>query len=102
MRRPRAPRTFVLPERVRDAHLRLRFDAVFYAARVWLNGRELGRHRRHRQRLVRSAVVAPEVRPPGRHRRDRPADGLLGYELDHTSGLTESSSRTSPIVSPAK
>jgi beta-glucuronidase len=37
-------RTFVLPERVQEAHLRLHFDAVFYAARVWLNGRELGRH----------------------------------------------------------
>ncbi len=37
-------RTFTLPTSARDAHLRLRFDAVFYAARVWLNGRELGRH----------------------------------------------------------
>jgi beta-glucuronidase len=37
-------RTFELPAGARDAHLRLRFDAVFYAAQVWLNGRELGRH----------------------------------------------------------
>jgi hypothetical protein len=37
-------RTFELPDGERDAHLRLRFDAVFYAARVWLNGRELGGH----------------------------------------------------------
>jgi beta-glucuronidase len=36
-------RTFDL-RRVEDAHLRLHFDAVFYAARVWLNGHELGRH----------------------------------------------------------
>jgi beta-glucuronidase len=37
-------RTFELPGGLRDARLRLRFDAVFYAARVWLNGHELGRH----------------------------------------------------------
>jgi len=38
-------RSFALPEReVRNAHLRLRFEAVFYAARIWLNGHELGRH----------------------------------------------------------
>jgi len=37
-------RSFVLPESAKDAHVRLRFDAVFYSARVWLNGRELGRH----------------------------------------------------------
>jgi beta-glucuronidase len=36
-------RTFTL-RRIEDAQLRLRFEAVFYAARVWLNGRELGRH----------------------------------------------------------
>ena len=38
-------RSFTLPAReARNTHLRLRFEAVFYAARVWLNGRELGRH----------------------------------------------------------
>jgi hypothetical protein len=37
-------RSFMLPASSRDAHVRLRFDAVFYAARVWLNGRALGRH----------------------------------------------------------
>jgi beta-glucuronidase len=37
-------RSFDLPAKVRDAHLRLRFDAVFYASRIWLNGQELGRH----------------------------------------------------------
>jgi beta-glucuronidase len=37
-------RTFELPVGVSDEHLRLRFDAVFYEARVWLNGHELGRH----------------------------------------------------------
>jgi beta-glucuronidase len=38
-------RSFALStKQVRDAHLRLRFGAVFYAARVWRNGRELGRH----------------------------------------------------------
>ena len=37
-------RSFTLPESSKDAHVRLRFDAVFYAARVWLNGSELGRH----------------------------------------------------------
>jgi beta-glucuronidase len=37
-------RTFTLPAGVRDAHLRLRFEAVFYLARVWLNGQYLGEH----------------------------------------------------------
>ena len=37
-------RSFVLPARTHDAHLRLRFDAVFYLADVWLNGEYLGQH----------------------------------------------------------
>ncbi len=37
-------RTFVLPAEAEDAHLRLRLDAVFYLARVWLNGEYLGEH----------------------------------------------------------
>jgi beta-galactosidase/beta-glucuronidase len=36
-------RSLALPE-AHDAHLRLRFDAVFYLARVWLNGEYLGEH----------------------------------------------------------
>ena len=37
-------RTFTLPSTAQDAHLRLCFDAVFYLARVWLNGQYLGEH----------------------------------------------------------
>jgi beta-glucuronidase len=37
-------RTFDCPLQAQGAHLRLRFDAVFYQARVWLNGTYLGAH----------------------------------------------------------
>jgi len=37
-------KSFTLPEEVRDAHLRLHFEAVFYKAMVWLNGDYLGEH----------------------------------------------------------
>lgn len=37
-------RTFTAPSESRNAHLRLRFEAVFYIARVWLNGQYLGQH----------------------------------------------------------
>src|SRR5512147_1388790 len=37
-------RTFHIPVDVRDVHLRLRFQAVYYLARVWLNGTCLGFH----------------------------------------------------------
>ncbi len=37
-------RTFGVPDAVRDAHLRLHFEAVFYLAKVWLNGEYLGEH----------------------------------------------------------
>src|SRR6266508_6434794 len=37
-------RTFTAPPESRDSHLRLRFEAVFYLARVWLNGQYLGQH----------------------------------------------------------
>lgn len=36
--------TFVVPAGLENAHLRLRFAAVFYLARVWVNGRYLGQH----------------------------------------------------------
>jgi len=37
-------RTFTAPSESRNAHLRLKFEAVFYLARVWLNGQYLGQH----------------------------------------------------------
>jgi beta-glucuronidase len=37
-------RTFTAPVESENAHLRLRFEAVFYLARVWLNGEYLGQH----------------------------------------------------------
>jgi beta-glucuronidase len=37
-------KNFVIPSESRSAHLRLRFEAVFYLARVWLNGQYLGQH----------------------------------------------------------
>lgn len=37
-------RTFTAPPEAENAHLRLRFEAVFYLARVWLNGEYLGQH----------------------------------------------------------
>ena len=37
-------RTFTVPPESRNAHLRLRFEAIFYLARVWLNGQYLGQH----------------------------------------------------------
>jgi len=37
-------RLFICPPEAKEAHLRLRFDAVFYLAHVWLNGNYLGAH----------------------------------------------------------
>ena len=37
-------KTFIAPSESQDAHIRLRFEAVFYLARVWLNGQYLGEH----------------------------------------------------------
>jgi beta-glucuronidase len=37
-------RAFTVPAGSDNAHLRLRFEAVFYLARVWLNGEYLGQH----------------------------------------------------------
>ena len=37
-------RAFTCPPGAKEAHLRLHFDAVFYLARVWLNGQYLGAH----------------------------------------------------------
>ncbi len=37
-------RTLVVPEVIVGKHLELHFDAVFYAARVWVNGTLVGRH----------------------------------------------------------
>ena len=37
-------RAFVTPAQAQNAHIRLRFEAVFYLARVWLNGQYLGQH----------------------------------------------------------
>ena len=37
-------RTFTVPAGSENAHLRLRFEAVFYLALVWLNGEYLGQH----------------------------------------------------------
>ncbi len=37
-------RAFTLPVESKTAHLRLRFEGVFYLARVWLNGQYLGAH----------------------------------------------------------
>lgn len=37
-------RKFLVPEAVQPAHLRLHFEAVYYLARVWLNGNYLGEH----------------------------------------------------------
>jgi beta-glucuronidase len=37
-------RRFTLPAETVNGHVRLRFDAVFYAAHVWLNGEYLGEH----------------------------------------------------------
>ena len=37
-------RTFIAPAELQTALLRLKFDAVFYLARVWLNGQYLGQH----------------------------------------------------------
>ena len=37
-------RAFTVPPENKDGHLRLHFEAVFYLARVWLNGQYLGEH----------------------------------------------------------
>src|SRR4030095_14367893 len=37
-------RKFTIPTEAKNAHLRLRFEAVFYLTRVWLNGQYLGQH----------------------------------------------------------
>jgi len=36
--------SFTLPAALQGAHLRLHFEAVFYLARIWLNGEYLGEH----------------------------------------------------------
>ena len=36
--------TFPCPSQADEAHVSLKFDAVFYLARVWLNGEYLGEH----------------------------------------------------------
>ncbi|MEP6885977.1 MAG: glycoside hydrolase family 2 TIM barrel-domain containing protein [Gammaproteobacteria bacterium] len=38
-------RRFEMPSLTAGAHIELHFGATFYVARVWLNGRELGRHK---------------------------------------------------------
>ena len=35
---------FVAPAHGQSVHVRIRFDAIFYLARVWLNGEYLGEH----------------------------------------------------------
>jgi beta-galactosidase/beta-glucuronidase len=37
-------RRFLVPSAARDAEVRLRFDAVFYEADIWLNGEHIGSH----------------------------------------------------------
>ena len=37
-------RSFTVPNESHDAYLHLRFEAVFYLARAWLNGQYLGQH----------------------------------------------------------
>jgi hypothetical protein len=37
-------RAFTVAAKSKDAHLRLRFEAIFYLAHVWLNGQYLGAH----------------------------------------------------------
>lgn len=37
-------RRFAIPPHAPGAHIELHFGATFYSARVWLNGKELGRH----------------------------------------------------------
>ncbi len=76
-------RKFIISASARDAHLRLRFDAVFYRATVWLNGERLGthdggytpfefdvtRHRpsEYRKRDRRTGGQPPGHRPYSRH-----------------------------------
>ncbi len=96
-------RTLVVPEAIVGKHLELHFDAVFYAARVWVNGTLVGSHEGGHtafdldvSKVLKAGanriVVAADDRPgfvtiPGYAMR-LAASGNVWYDWWHSGGIT--------------
>ena len=96
-------RTLVVPEAIVGKHLELHFDAVFYAARVWVNGTLVGSHEGGHTAFdldvskvlkpgANRIVVAADDRPglvtiPGYAMR-LPGSGNVWYDWWHSGGIT--------------
>ena len=65
--------TFPCPSQVDEAQVRLIFDAVFYLARVWLNGEYLGEHEGGYTPF--EFAISPKVRPG--------AENILAVRVDN-------------------
>ena len=96
-------RTLVVPEAIVGEHLELHFDAVFYAARVWVNGTLVGTHEGGHTAFdldvskvlkpgANRIVVAADDRPgfvtiPGYAMR-LAGSGNVWYDWWHSGGIT--------------
>jgi beta-glucuronidase len=96
-------RTLVVPEAIIGKHLELHFDAVFYAARVWVNGTLVGAHEGGHTAFdidvskvlkpgANRIVVAADDRPgfatiPGYAMR-LAGSGNVWYDWWHSGGIT--------------
>ncbi len=96
-------RTLVVPEAIVGKHLELHFDAVFYAARVWVNGTLVGTHEGGHTAFdldvskvlkpgANRIVVAADDRPgfvtiPGYAMR-LAGSGNVWYDWWHSGGIT--------------
>jgi beta-glucuronidase len=96
-------RTLVVPEAIIGKHLELHFDAVFYAARVWVNGTLVGAHEGGHTAFdldvskvlkpgANRIVVAADDRPgfatiPGYAMRLQ-GSGNVWYDWWHSGGIT--------------
>lgn len=96
-------RTLVVPEAIVGKHLELHFDAVFYAARVWVNGTLVGKHEGGHTAFdldvskvlkpgANRIVVAADDRPgfvtiPGYAMR-LAGSGNVWYDWWHSGGIT--------------
>jgi len=69
-------KTFTLPSKSQDAHVKLHFGATFYASRVWLNGVEVGSH--EGGYTAYSFEITPELQ----------ANNFLAVEIDNRIDAT--------------
>jgi beta-galactosidase/beta-glucuronidase len=68
-------------------HLRLQFDAVFYKARVWLNGVELGEHRGGYTPFTFDVTAVARVGE----------DNVLALEIDNRRGTDRIPASNNPL-----